>query len=258
MMGITAHATPAFNAVYANGNLSAIIGVDGFPTDYNFPTGIGSPVSASITASGISSTITETAPYELAGQYWAGSWHLNVTADAGAGGLFGVVAQNNGGGLWGFSIDGLTPEELAATTFYYAVNWSISADPSFRQTTFGTGGPFGLGATLYDQDNGIVPAGGTMTGSFLNDPPAAGFEIGLRTIVLPGNAAGSINIDYQIAFSTTPIDASVFSSPPASVPDSGGTLLLAGMALAGMTAVSARQLRVCECSKPKTPADVTG
>lgn len=241
---VVAKSAPAFTAG-TTGQLSVHVGFDDDDyqqaADYFSPTGSGAPETASITSfarnSGFVSTqITQVAPYILNGDYWAGTWNMTLAATAGAGGRFGVLVGAHYGGLWNFAIDGFTTQQIAQTTFYYAAKWTSTAyedlTPEFASTGVG-----GIGRTLFFPDQNLGAASGAYSGSFKpSDYDGAnvshiGFALNANHNgyfkVNPGNADSSMDFTYSIAFSTTPIDASVFDqqSPATPVPEGGSTIV---------------------------------
>lgn len=225
---------PLFNATLSNNNLvarldwSSDLGVDVVNQTGPFIAN-GSPVTQSASAvrdgRAISASITQTAPYVLGGQYWAADWTgvLNIPA----GGFYGLSATTSASGNWGFSVPGLTPDQVALTTFYYAAVWDISA-PVEIHPGFQVSGVHPV----------IPQSHGSATGSFTQQqwgavgvpgfPSRPSFEA--ATWALETNGAASMRYSYRLAISLTPIGADVFDPPAGQVPEPA-TFTLAGLSL---------------------------
>lgn len=232
-----ARAAPVFTTTYHAAALgvglgwSSDLGPDVVEVDRNFP-GTSTPITKSAVATRdgrtIAGTITQTAPYVLADQYWAASW--SGTLDVPGPGLYGLFASAFANGHWNFHIPGQTPAEDLATQFYFAELWDV------------------VGATdIHPQFNsGARPLSGSQTGNFTvagyNSFGIPGFptvlDFSAATQSLDSNLAGRVGFSYQIAFSTTPIDASVFA--PSAVPEPGTWAL----ALLGVAALVGHRHRV--------------
>lgn len=197
----------------------------------------GSPVTvaASAVRDGrlVEGELTQSAPYVLQGQYWAASW--SGWANIPEPGLYGLSATATVSSAWFFSIPGQTNEENRATRFYYASQWNVTSPADIH--------PFFEAQFLVSP-----PLGGTATGSFTlgelasygitGFPTTPSFAAGTHS--LDRNAPGRMEFSYEIAFSTTPIDASVFVTN--SVPDAGSSLALL-VPVCGLMAVVARRQR---------------
>lgn len=250
---IAAHAQPAFHAG-TSGQLSVqISGDDIYPfniaNNYLLTTGTGAPETVSVSGgrnSGtVSTQITQVAPYILNGAYWAGTWTSTIEATEGAGGQFGVHVGAAYHGAWYFGIDGLTANEVAHTTFYYAATWNTTAYEDLTPDYAISGGLGGIGRSLFSPVYGYGAPSGSYSGSFMPWDFASSNYIGFNVLanptgafqVNPGNGPSSIDFTYSIAFSTTPIDASVFSPPVAEIPEPETyAMLLAGLGLLGFAA----------------------
>ena len=119
------------------------------------------------------------------------------------------------------------------TTFYYASLWDVEGPDDIRPSFSPDGGP-------------NRPLNGSETGSFTLSA--------YRSVGIPGyltrpdfngstysgdsNLPGHLDFSFKIAFSTTPIDASVFA--PSAVPEPGTWAL----ALLGMAALAGHRHRV--------------
>ena len=165
----------------------------------------------------------------LADQYRAASW--SGTLDVPGPGLYGLFASAFASGHWNFHIPGQTAAEDLATRFYFAELWDVVGAPD-----------------IHPQFNsGARPLSGSQTGNFTvagyNSFGIPGFptvlDFSAATHSLDSNLAGRVGFSYQIAFSTTPIDASVFA-PSAAVPEPGTRAL----ALLGMAALAGQRRRV--------------
>jgi hypothetical protein len=238
-----AHAQPAF-VVHTSGDLSVQIGRDAFHPEensYYYSTGSGAPETAFISGArnsgDVSSEMTQVAPYVLDGRYWAGTWTSTIEASAGAGGRFGLGVSGNYRGYWGFAIDGLSREEVSNTTFYYAAIWNTTPYEDFTPDYGITGGAGGIGRMLFSPDYvgySEDALSGSYSGSFTpwsfagSDYIGFGVHANANNLahVNAGNGPSSVTFSYSIAFSLTPIDASVFS-PAAPIPEPSTYAMLA-------------------------------
>ena len=156
----------------------------------------------------IAATITQTAPYVLGGEYWAGSWTGSFSIPGPS--VYGLGASTYASGGWSFDIPGLTRSQVDATTFYFAALWDIYS-------------PSDIHPGFYVAMHPLVPLfHGSATGSFtpgnnhsylLPDFPSnPQFQAG--TASFDTNNPGLMDFSYRIAFSTTPIEVSVFHPVP--------------------------------------------
>ena len=229
LMPQIAHAAPVFSAAFYTSNLRAALGwsSDLGPYEVDQTGGFqatGAPVTATAqairTGRSISATITQTAPYVLSGEYWAASWTGSLSIPGP--GVYGLFASADVGGAWTFDIPGLNQNQINATTFYFAALWNINS-------------PSDIHPSFFVAMHSLVPAfHGTATGSFT---PGINHSFGLpdfpsnpqfaaSTHSFDSNSPGLMDFSYQIAFSTTPIDASVFSASTSGVPEPATWLML--------------------------------
>ncbi|MSV29549.1 MAG: hypothetical protein EXQ52_12525 [Bryobacterales bacterium] len=173
----------------------------------------------------ISATITQTAPYVLDDQYWAGSWTGSMSIPRP--GLYGLSASVDSSSFWNFNIAGLTPSQVTNTTFYYAALWDIDA-PSDIHPSFDAHGVHPVVPLSHGTATGSFTLGGYYSVGAQGFPTIPAFNAG--TYSFDSNSPGLMDFSYRIAFSTTPIDADVFAS--AAVPEPG-TIFLLGPCLAG-------------------------
>ena len=232
-----AQAAPVYTTTYNAAALgvalswSSDLGLDVIEVDRDF-LGTSTPITKSAVATRdsrtIAGTITQTAPYVLADQYWAASW--SGTLDVPGPGFYGLFANAFASGHWNFHIPGQTPAEDRATRFYFAELWNIVGPPDIHP----------------EFNSGTRPLSGSQTGDFTvaeyNSFGIPGFPTSLdfsaATFSLDSNQPGQMGFSYQLAFSTTPIDASVFA--PSAVPEPGTWAL----ALVGMAALVGQRRRV--------------
>jgi hypothetical protein len=154
--------------------------------------------------------------------------------DVPAPGLYGLFAGAHTRGVWAFDIPGLTFNELINTTFYFASLWDVDAPPDIHPD-LSAGGTHAIASVLH----------GSATGSFKLERaffetgnPWFGLNVffGASTFAQDTNQPGTMDFSYRIAFSTTPIDASVFDPPAATDVPEPGSLLLMGGPVAGFIA----------------------
>lgn len=236
MAAAAAQAAPVFSATYDVSVLqvrldwSSDLGADVVDESTNFRA-TGAPITQSAIATRdgrtISASITQTAPYVLADSYWAASWSGSM--DVPGWGYYGLFAAARTAGFWYFALPGQTHEQNMNTTFYYASLWNVDSPADIHPE-------FILG------NGGLGPLSGSETGSFtLADYRRIGipgyltrpdFRGSTHALDRNRNLPGHLDFSYQIAFSTTPIDASVFLPPAVSVPEPS-TLALMLIGLAG-------------------------
>ena len=232
-----AEAAPVFSATVDVGQhsvglgWSSDLGPDVFVDVGPFP-GTGAPVTASAVATRdgrtISASITQVSPYVLADQFWAASWR--ASADIPGPGIYGLFASLHSSSTWNFAIPGQTVAQNRLTRFYWASQWEVLAPADIHPD--------------YNFNGGVAePLMGSDSGSFtLQDWYSFGIpgfltrhELGAATFSGDSNRPGHMDFSYQIAFSTTPIDSSVFI--PLAVPEPAPwALMLIG--LVGMLARS--------------------
>jgi hypothetical protein len=223
---IPAEAGPIFNASYVGSltarlDWSSDLGIDLVNSTPNAPaTGAPVTISAAATRDGrdISATITQTAPYVIDEQFWAGDFAGSF--DIPGPGLYGLGAGTSTSGYWNFTIPGQTAAQNAATTFYYASRWTVTSPSDIHPH---------VNIQFLNPDLSGQAVGSSTLGS-LASFGLSGFPMQLSfsaaTFAQDSNQPGLMNFTYQIAFSTTQIDASVFDPPVTPVPEPS-TLLLA-------------------------------
>ena len=234
-------AGPIFNAFYAGALTSRLdwssdLGVDLINTLPSAPgNGLPRTVSAAAMRDGrpISATITETAPYVLADQYWAGAW--TGTLSIPGPGLYGLAANANASGNWTFAVPGQTSAQDASTVFYYASQWTVTA-PADIHPQFGV--QFIPGPGLSGEATGSFTLGNLGSFGLAGFPAQPSFTA--LTASLDTNSPGVMNFRYQIAFSTTPITPDVFAAPPTAAPEPATLSLVA----VGAAAALVRRRRV--------------
>ncbi|MSV27932.1 MAG: hypothetical protein EXQ52_04195 [Bryobacterales bacterium] len=241
LMPQMAHAAPVFSAAFYTSSLRATLGWSSDLGPYEvdqtggfYATGAPVTVTAQAIRAGrpISATITQTAPYLLGGEYWASSWTGSLSIPGP--GVYGLGASADASGAWIFDIPGLTQNQINATTFYFAALWDIHS-------------PSDIHPSFYVAMHSPVPLfHGTATGSFtpgnnhsfgLPDFPSNP-QFGAGTQSFDSNSPGLMDFSYQIAFSTTPIETSVFNSAP-----EPATWLMLAAPLAGIIAWRASRRR---------------
>ena len=254
LAALDAAADPAFT-MSLTGELSAQIGADdaghyvGAVYAPETESGLPETVTQSAylnNAGTITTSLTSQAPYILDNQYWAGTWDFAISAEAGAGGRFGTTYVDVLKSFIVFSAPGLQPYpsyEYNHTTFYYAAKWNVEpADSGGVSFGFRVSSGDGLGRQLYSPTLGLTATSGSFSGSGTGEGlHGLGLVFGTGDTpdpgVLPMNPDATASASFSIAYSLTPIDASVFDAP-ASVPDAGaGTLLLSTIGFLGLALV---------------------
>lgn len=211
-----AQAAPVFSATYdvsfvqASLGWSSDLGPGVIDESRNFRAD-GTPVTQSATAvrdgRGISASITQTAPYLLADQYWAASWSGSI--DVPGPGLYGLFGASAASGLWNFALPGQTAAENLNTRIYYAAVWDLASPADIHPSFSVNGGPF---QPLSGAETGSFTVAGYNAVGIPGYPTRPAFNA--STFSLDTNLPGRMDYSYRIAFATTPIDSSVFAAVP--------------------------------------------